>query len=455
LQSSPNAAVGPDALPIALPPTVTAHGKITHVVVIMQENRSFDDMFSGFPGADTVTFGYGHGVKYPLAPVSLASIYDINHSHTQFIEDYDGGRADGFDREVRGYDTWLPRCSDNAQNIPSCWRTLGPPAQRLAYGYVPRSESAPYWTLAREYALGDRTFQSNNGPSYPSHQYMIAGQSEHVDENPDSTPWGCDGPSSNYTDVLKYGKLVPPPVFTAHTGVDEVGPPPCFSYHTAATLLDAKHVAWAYYAPAIGQNGSIWSAFDAIWPVHYSADWQRVESPETRIFSDIDNGRLQPVSWVIPSYANSDHAGNQSATGPQWVATVVNAIGKSKYWDSTAIVILWDDWGGWYDHVIPPQYPNPQTGAYEGLGFRVPLIVVSPYAKRGYVSHVQHEIASSLHLIEKTFGLGNLGQADVRADALDDMFDFSQTPTRFKPIPTTMSERDFERQPPSQEPPDE
>ena len=117
--------------------------------------------------------------------------------------------------------------------------------------------------------------------------------------------------------------------------------------------------------------------------------------------------------------------------------------------------MLWDEWGGWYDHVVPPQYPDALTGAYEGLGYRVPLIVISPYAKRHYVSHVQHEVASTLHFIEKTFGLGSLGAADARADALDDMFDFTAPPAAFRAIQTHRNARDFLRERPSGIAPDD
>jgi len=181
---------------------------------------------------------------------------------------------------------------------------------------------------------------------------------------------------------------------------------------------------------------------------------RNVKSPETNIFNDIAQNDLPAVSWVVPSWINSDHAGSRSAKGPDWVGSVVNAVGESPYWNSTVVVVLWDDWGGWYDHFPPPQYPDPHTRAFEGLGFRVPAIVISPYAKAGYVSHRQHEVASTLHLIEAVFGLQSLGGADARADAFGDMFDFSQSPIRFRPIPTRIHARDFARQPPSNEPPD-
>ncbi|MEO6835421.1 MAG: alkaline phosphatase family protein [Candidatus Tumulicola sp.] len=427
-------------------------GKIAHVVVIMQENRSLDYLFQKFPGADTAAFGYGHGKKYVLQPWGLEKPFDINHEHVQFLEDYDRGKNDGFDRDIQKF---APNCP-YPRNHPSCWVFFTDPTHvRLAYSFAPRSEVAPYWTMAQRFALGDRTFASNNGPSYVAHQYMIAGQSAHVTENPSAAPWGCDGAGTNVTYLLKYGSSKPP-VFSPSTGIEITGPQPCFQYRTAADLLDAANVSWAYYAPSVALSGGIWSAFDAIWPVRFGADWANdVETPETLIFNDVQNGKLRQVSWVVPAFVNSDHAGSQSKLGPQWVAAIVNAIGESPYWKSTAIIVMWDEWGGWYDHVVPPQYQDPRTGAFEGLGHRIPLIVISPYAKQGYVSHRQHEVASSLHFIENTFGLPSLGGADARADALGDMFDFTQPPTPFQPIPSMRRPSDFINAKPSLVPPDE
>jgi phospholipase C len=161
------------------------------------------------------------------------------------------------------------------------------------------------------------------------------------------------------------------------------------------------------------------------------------------VLTDITSGNLAQVSWVMPHGGASDHPGSNSGNcGPDWVASIVNAVGKSQYWNSTAIIVMWDEWGGWYDHVLPKQYKDPVTHAYEGLGYRIPLLIVSPYAKAGYISHDQHEIASTLHFIEQTFALPPLGSsmsppvqlADQRADAFDDAFDFTQQPITFKPI---------------------
>lgn len=431
-------------------PTASPAGPlIQHVVVIMQENRTFDGVFQGYPGANTQNFGFdSHGNKWTLQPISLAYPVDINHLRIQFLANYDGGKMDGFDREIFSFTS----CSTTHDflNDPSCWvfgTHLQPgTSQPLAYAYVPRTEVQPLWDMAAQYAIGDNFFPSNNGPSYVSHQFMIAGESGHVAEIPSdfNQTWGCDAPAATTTAVLQL--VNPPPAyfpFPAQFGMELPGPFPCFSYNTIATQLDNKGISWGFYTPTIGLNlGDIWSAFDVIYPVRFGADWVRnVKSPESSFFTDIANGNLPQVSWVMPSFLNSDHAGSLSTTGPQWVANIVNAVGKSKYWNNTAIIIMYDDWGGWYDHVVPPQLADPRTGAYEGLGIRTPLIVVSPYSKHNYVSHTQHEVASSLHFIEKIFGLTSIQTytADARADALDDMFDFTQSPSAFKPITTTLT----------------
>jgi phospholipase C len=145
------------------------------------------------------------------------------------------------------------------------------------------------------------------------------------------------------------------------------------------------------------------------------------------------------VTWVIPNGKSSDHAGGNDNAGPSWVASVVNAIGNSPYWEDTAIFITWDDWGGWYDHVAPPINPK---NAYE-YGFRVPLIVVSPYAKAASISHVTHHFGSILKYIEENFGLSSLGYADADADDLSDCFDYTQAPLTFHTIVAPLDANHF------------
>jgi phospholipase C len=273
--------------------------------------------------------------------------------------------------------------------------------------------------MATRYTLGDRMFQSNTGPSFVAHQYMIAGQSGNAAENPDGPIWGCDAQSD--TRVALIGP----------SGTDLPGVYPCFEYPTIADILDAKQISWRYYAPASTDKAFVLSAFQAIHHIRFGDDWRRsVISPQTRILADIKHGQLAQVTWIVPDFAHSDHPGTGSNEGPDWVASIVNAIGESPFWRSTAIFITWDDWGGWYDHVSPPTIDN------MGLGFRVPLIVVSPYARHGYVSHQVHEATGFITFIEKNFGLQNLGTRDVTADAFSDCFDYRERPSPFTTIET-------------------
>jgi phospholipase C len=161
---------------------------------------------------------------------------------------------------------------------------------------------------------------------------------------------------------------------------------------------------------------------------------QHVITQPAQVLKDISSGQLAAVSWVIPTGQASDHPATNDGSGPSWVASIVNAIGNSSYWSNTVIIITWDDWGGWYDHVPPPKVVNDGTSWGSGYvyGFRVPLLVVSPYAKAGYVSQVTHDFGSILHFIEGSFGLPSLGYADARADDLSDCFDFGQSQS---PIP--------------------
>ena len=364
---------------------------IKHVIIVIQENRTFDNLFHGFPGANTVNSGQGHGKTYQLQETDLTWPYDLNHDHSQFLEDYDQGKDDGFDAQIIGYRHGSV-CPDSAtqHNEPPCWIISNQQMwKQMAYTYVKQSEVQPYWTLASQYALGDDAFASNSGPTYVAHQYLIAGQSGHADEVPSTQPWGCGGPTTGSNpetvNLLEYGQA-DPPVYSKATGYEVPGPFPCFTYPTIANLLDAAGISWSYYVQKEGAGNNL-NGFAAIQQIYKGPDWKNIKYPDRRIFRDITNKKLASVSWVMPSGQNSDHPGPQSGgKGPSWVASIANAVGQSSYWNSTAIIVMWDDWGGWYDHVHPPQYLAP-GGAREGLGFRVPLIFISPYAKPGYISH--------------------------------------------------------------------
>jgi phospholipase C len=198
-------------------------------------------------------------------------------------------------------------------------------------------------------------------------------------------------------------------------------------------------------------TGYVFSAFQAIRHIRFGADWSNdVVSPNTQVLTDIERGKLAQVTWVVPQAAFSDHAGEgPTQEGPSWVANITNAIGASQFWDSTVIFITWDDWGGWYDHVSPPQVDK------MGLGFRVPVIVVSPYAKTGYISHQVHEASGFLRYMEEVFGLASLGTRDVDADDFADCFDYTQSPTAYTAVPVKYPPEHFLLEKPSGEPDDD
>ena len=403
-------------------------GPIQHVVVVIQENRSFDNLFARFPGADGATEGKTHdGQVVKLVTRPLLSHLVLGNSHYDWSVSYDNGKMDGFDLVyVNGH-----RCT-------------------CAYQYVKKGSIQPYWTMAEQYVLADHLFQTQSSGSFTAHQDLIRGDTavnsyESLIDFPTAAPWGCDAPPSTVTSLIT----------DTNEYLKNQGPFPCLTYKTLRDLLDGQGVSWKYYTPTLQNHaGYLWNAFDAIQAVRYGSEWHtNVSSPEKNIFKDIANHALPAVSWVIPDSQNSDHSGQGSRgfnkdTGPSWVSQVVNAVGTSEYWNSSAIVIVWDDWGGWYDHVPPPQLD------YQGLGFRVPMIVVSPYAKAGYVSHTQYEFGSILKFVEDTFNLGRLGTTDVRATSIGDVFDFNRKPRPFVKVEAKYSRSFFEHQRPSNEPVD-
>jgi phospholipase C len=414
-------------------PLLLGNGKIKHVLIIFQENRTPDNLFNGLPGADTVRSGLDSaGQQVTLQPVKLTSPYDVDHEHTAFEVAYDGGRMDGFNLE-------RSTCRSGRSKCPKKFER--------AYAYVPQKEVQPYFTMAEEYAFADRMFQTNEGPSFPAHQYILSGTSTVSKDSSlraSENPWtskqaftgGCDAPK---------GTLV---LLIDAAGTEDREVFPCFDRPALTDLVDAKSLSWHYYQATPG--AALWNGPDAIRHIRYGSDYSTdVVSPPHQVLKDISRGTLANVVWVTPTFAASDHAGVTDGSGPSWVASVVNAVGKSRYWNSTTILVAWDDWGGWYDHVKPPQY-NP----YE-LGFRVPLIVISPYARAKYISRRQHEFGSILKYVENTFGLGSLNTTDVRADDLGDCFNFSQKPRAFKKIPAPLSSEYFLNEPPSNQSPDD
>ncbi len=408
---------------------------INHIVVIVQENRTFDNLFATFPKANGTTQGTMHtGQVIPLTKGPLVS-EDINHNYDTYLTDCDlqGGKCkmDGFDLSYI-----------DGQRIK---------ANKYPYRYVDPSQITPYWTLAQQYVLADNFFQTQGSGSFIAHQDLIAGgtainSTESLADDPSGPPWGCNAPPSVVTSLITIqGQFL-----------KNQGPSPCLTYPTGTLrdLLDKHHVTWKYYTPPYQKNtiGVMWSAFAAIDAVYNGPEWKtNISMPETNVLTDVTSGKLPMLSWVIPSSHDSDHpwSAHGADNGPSWVASVVNTIGQSKYWDSTAIIILWDDWGGFYDHVPPAFFDD--AG---GLGFRVPVLIVSPYVKAGSIAHTQYEFGSILKFIEGRFNLGSLGTTDKRAVSIGGIFNLNQKPIPFQPIPSAHSREYFLHQPPDYEPVD-
>jgi phospholipase C len=404
--------------------------KIQHVVVIVQENRTVDNLFQFLPGARTQPWGYNsRHQKVALLPVPLTAPYDMEHSNRiGWRREYNHGAMDGFDRD------------------PSFCRDLdGCPIKSVrAYGYVPQSDVQPYYNMAEAYTFADEMFETSQGPSFPAHQYLLSGTSTTYDgspyrasENAGTRLGGCDSPPKTRVFVIDQQGNQRKKVF------------PCFNRSSIFTLLDAAGISWKYYQWRRGPGA--WNGVDALRPIWSNKpEFQaNVVYPPSKVLTDISNGTLASVVFVTPTGKASDHALHTDGSGPSWVASVVNAIGSSQDWKSTAIVVTWDDWGGWYDHVKPTI-----RDSYE-LGFRVPMIVISPYAKTDYVSHVHYEFGSILKFVEETFALPSLGTTDKNANDLSDCFNLGSSPRAFRPIAAMYSARYFLMQPPDSVDPDD
>lgn len=346
-------------------------GKIQHVIVIVQEARSFDNLFCGYSGSDTST------CSSPAIPLEAkCRISDT-------FQDFERDRKTG----------------DFSHEKTDC-----PGYTRPQYGTVPRKETQPYRAIAQEYVLADHMFSSTGNPTFESHQYYIAAQADGINQ-----PFGS-APSDGCVYQEQVHQFNGPPR------------PACADYQTLASELTAAGLTWVYYAA--GRSEPTWDAFG--WVKGYPGG----TTPPAQFLKDVSSGHLDAVTWVTPELKDSDLSGSRSATGPAWIASVVNAVGESSYWNTSAIFITWSGFGGWADHV-PPKHVD-----RSGLGFRVPLLVVSPYAKQGYVSHVSFENGSILRFAEDRFALPPLAASDSRANSPTDCFDFSQRPRAFVAIPT-------------------
>ena len=367
-------------------------GKIDHIVFIIKENRSFDHYFGRFPGADGATTGRSsRGTILPLNRAPDQVIPDVAHAAQDAYRAYDGGRMDRFDLNPGAVNL----------GVNSAYSQMGP-------GDIPN-----YWAYARRFTLDDHFFSTVMGPTFPNHLMTIAAQSGNVDSNPTipSGRWGCDSPPASY-------------VITVSPAGRAGSASPCLDITTIADRLNARHIGWRYYAPSIGHAGYIFSTFDAIRHIRYGPQWQTNVVPWTHFEQDVRHGALPAVTWLVTDTAHSEHPPASSCMGQNATVSELNALMRSPFWSSTAVFVTWDDFGGFYDHVAPVQLNR------YGPGPRIPTIVVSPYARPGYIDHTSYDFSSLLRLVEERFGLAPLNRNDASARALENSFNFQQAPAK-------------------------
>jgi phospholipase C len=370
---------------------------IKHVVFIVKENHSFDSYFGKYPGVNGATSGkISTGQTIPLGQMPDMMNRDVDHQSASSITAIDNGKMDRFDIIPYG-------------NLNGDY---------LAYTQESRTDLSNYFTYIDNYVLADNMYSSLSGPTFPNHIYTIAGDSGGIFNNPGRLSglhdyqviWGCDAPPQELVTFMDPKSGVVTQQY------------PCTDVQTLADLLNNAGISWKYYAAPLNTLGYTFSTYDAINHIRNSQYWQNNVVNNTQFITDAMNGNLPAVSWITPGGVESEHPPNPICHGENWTVDQVNAIMQGPDWDSTAIFIVWDDFGGFYDHVNPPTLDK------FGLGIRVPMIVISPYAKQGYISHTQYEFSSVLKFIEEDFGLPNLTQRDANANDITDAFDFTQNP---------------------------
>lgn len=361
---------------------------IKHIVIIVKENRTFDSMFGTFPGANgATTYSDPNGIVHPLNHQPDHLLSDIDHSHTGSTTALDNGKLDKF--------SLLKGAIQNGVDE----------ADSQFY----QSDIPNYWAYAKTFALADRFFSTVAGPSLPNHLFTIAGEDANIDSliRPiGGGSWGCDAPAGTTVETRAPNGTI------GHVF-------PCFDFSTMGDLLDNNQLSWKYYV----QPGSLLQTYDSIKHIRYGSDWTTHMFNYPNFLSDAASGNLPVVSWLILPWQFSEHAPHSVCQGENETVTYINAVmNNPTLWASTAMFLTWDDFGGFYDHVVPPPGPNPQIE----FGFRVPTIIISPYARSGYVDDTMYSFPSMLKFIEDTFGLPSLTSFDGQSNDMFNAFNFKQ-----------------------------
>ena len=409
--------------------SLTGKNPIKHIIFIVDENRSFDNFFGEYPGADGTTTGKiwvnGQTKTIPLKPGIDVAPHDIEHGFVAGLLSIDGGRMDGFNRILYGNDL-------------------------TGYTEFSRSQLPNYYKYADRFVLADHFFTSAFGPTNPEHLYTVAADGYGLVDNFSAGGTGstsgfyCDSPdmsveafrrnisSAGQQQIMTWEDQLGShyPLYIYRIAAFWQKQRNCFDMPTLPDELTRAGITWKYYA----DTENIYNALEEIKHVRFGPEWKNVQSPD-QLIKDLQSHHLPQVSWVNPPVSYDEHPGSgvSVCAGENWTVQHVNAVMHSPYWKDTAIVQVWDDFGGFYDHIPPPHLD------YMGLGPRAPALIISPWTRRGtnpdggYIDHTTYEFGSVLAFIEKTFGLKPLTVRDAKADPLSGAFDFTHGPD-LKPL---------------------
>jgi phospholipase C len=402
--TAPSAPVTSSAAPAAKPP-------IDHVFIIFKENHTFDNYFATYPGADGATQATtSTGDVIPLKQwVTKCDLPGMNSWRAAHV-DWNGGLMDSFDKGEDSSHAW----GELAKFNHGPFVTFAP-ASGVASGPV-----AYYWQLAQRGVLCDRYFTSLMGESSPNHMYVIAATSAGRITNEDLVKHTCQviGPDGAVYEHPNHWTVDEVPTALPNE-LEKKGK--SWTFIEEGTKADPLKKALAFLED--NNDGSV-ECLDVVKGLpSFNDRFTHLHSVSTGLASFLANGKAGNVTWIKPACANCEHPGlSEVPTGVKWSQQVVNAIGASQYWNRCVIFITWDDFGGFYDHVAPPQVDS------MGLGFRVPCLIVSPYAKKGYVDHTQYEHSSICKFAESLFDLPAMTSRDAAASDMMNAFDFTQKP---------------------------
>lgn len=371
-------------------------GPIRHIVIMVKENHSFDNLFGRLPGVDGTLYARegSRSVRMATTPDRLS--HDLRHSSQTSLQDINHGAMNEFQLPHFAYQNGL----------------------NVADSEYSRKEIPNYFSLASHFAIADHFFSTILGSSFPNHLVLVGGNAQNTIGNPSTPPlglkwkrWGCDSAKQTLVWTYKNGRYK-----TVY---------PCFNMKTLADEADSAGVSWKYYEAPPPRFGYIWSTLDAIKHIRDNSKLWGAHIRQANNFSkDVLSGHLPALTWLTTDLLYSDHPPKSICYGENWTVGAVNSIMRSKFWKSTVIILTWDDFGGFYDHVPPPH-----EGRYR-LGPRVPLIVISPFARPHFVAHARYDFRSVLKFVENTFKLPDEMSYNRSVNSIANMMNVNEEPMK-------------------------